>query len=356
MQRRDFLTSAMAAGAAAMTTLSAKNQAAETPTKKPGIKLGLYSITYRGVWYKGPALDSFQLVREAKKQGWEGLELSADRPHASPLDFDKDARKKLRDLSGELEIPICAVSPNCNLSSPLQTQYEAMICYVRECIKLTSDIGSPICKILAASRGYTMGDDGVASYELTGKHEPWPYWKKDRRPLVVAALKELTKTAGDYGVVIALQNHGPDIINDYKDVLAMIRDVGSPYLKGSMDMNCEPDGESDKRAWDMARDSGPLQVHSHLNGEFKRDADGKVVLIASGYFDKGYWGRKIAYPAYFEALTSIGYNGFYTWEYCHPAIVDGKYAGIDYVNDQTKMALEYMRELRKNALAKNNAK
>ena len=39
------------------------------------MKIGLYGITYRGVWYRGEAVDVFSLVRLARQQGWEGLEL-----------------------------------------------------------------------------------------------------------------------------------------------------------------------------------------------------------------------------------------------------------------------------------------
>ena len=316
------------------------------------MKLGLYSITYRGVWYKGAALDVYQLVREAKRQGWEGLELDTERPHAAPMDLDKDARTKLRDLAGELELPICAVSPNCDLSSPIASQREAMICYVRECIELARDLGSPICKIFAAWRGITVGREGVASYDLTYGNTPFPYWKEDRHPLVVDAVKELAKVAGDCGVTLAMQNHGPDIVNNYKDTLALIRDVGSPHFKGCMDINIEDEPESGQRARDMAQESGALQIHSHLNGEFTRDAEGRVHLAAAGYFDDRFWGRKVAYPAYFDALAAIGYTGYIDWEFCHPAIANGAFAGIDYVKDQTQMAFEYMSELRRDALAK----
>ena len=114
------------------------------------MKIGLYSITYRGVWYKGDAINVFDLIPLAKKQGWEGIELDTERPHAAPMDLGVEDRKRLRGLSEDLELPICAVSPNCDLASPLPSQREAMICYVRECIKLTHDLGSPICKIFAA--------------------------------------------------------------------------------------------------------------------------------------------------------------------------------------------------------------
>ena len=134
------------------------------------MKIGMYSITYRGVWYQGPAMDVFSLVRLAKEQGWEGLELDTERPHAAPMDLSADDRKRLRDLAAELELPLCAVSPNCDLSSPVPGQREAMICYVRECIKLAHDLGASLCKIFAAWRGVTLYD-GLATYDDTYGYE-----------------------------------------------------------------------------------------------------------------------------------------------------------------------------------------
>ncbi len=319
------------------------------------MKLGLYSVTYRGVWYQGDAVDLFQLVRLAKNQGWEGLELDTDRPHAAPMDLSPDDRRRLRDLAGELDLPISAVSPNCDLSSPVPSRQEAVICYVRECIKLACDLGAPICKIFAAWRGITL-HDGIGSYDLTYSHDPYPFWKEDRRPLVVQAIRELAKAAGDCGIVLAVQNHGPDVVNNYRDTLALIAEVGSPHFKACLDINIEDDPESEGRAWEMATAAGALQVHSHLNGEFAEDADGRVVLAGAGYFDQKFWGRKVAYPAYFEALNAFGYQGFIDWEFCHPAMENGKPAGIDYVHRQTRLALEYMKDLRAKVQPKRNAR
>ena len=118
-------------------------------------------------------------MRLAKKQGWEGLELDAERPHAAPMDLSADDRKRLRDVSGEAE-SMSAVSPNCDLSSPVPVQREAMICYVRECIKLAHDFGSPICKIFAAWRGITV-HDGLATYDETYGYNQYGYWKRTAR-------------------------------------------------------------------------------------------------------------------------------------------------------------------------------
>ncbi|HWH67983.1 MAG TPA: TIM barrel protein, partial [Candidatus Sulfotelmatobacter sp.] len=160
------------------------------------------------------------------------------------------------------------------------------------------------------------------------------------------------KVAADCGVVLALQNHGPDIVNNYRDVLALIREVGSPAFKACMDINIDEQPESAEHAREMVKATGKLLVHSHLNGEFRQAADGSVVLAAAGYFDQGFWGRKVAYPAYVEALVAAGYEGYLDWEFCHPAMENGKPAGIDYVHEQTRLALEYMRTIRAAAEAK----
>jgi sugar phosphate isomerase/epimerase len=316
------------------------------------MKIGLYSVTYRGVWYRGPALNLFDLVRLAKQQGWEGVELDAERPHAAPMDLSAADRARLRDLAGELGIEICAVSPNCDLSSPVPVQRESMILYVRECIRLARDLGSPLCKIFAAWRGITLYD-GLATYDDTYSYNQYGFWKRDRRALVVDSMRELCKFAEDHGVVLAMQNHGPDIVNRYQDVLALIAEIGSPAFKACMDINIEPEADSPAHAREMAAASGALQVHSHMNGEFARRPDGHVELVAGGYFDRKFWGRRVAYPEYVDALVAAGYQGYVDWEFCHPAMQHGKPAGIDYVHDQTRMAFEYLTALR--AAARQNA-
>jgi sugar phosphate isomerase/epimerase len=315
------------------------------------MKIGLYSVTYRGVWYKGEAINLFDLIPLARQQGWEGVELDAERPHAAPMDLSSDDRKRLRALAGEHGIEICAVSPNCDLSSPVPVQRETMISYVRDCIQLAVDLGSPICKIFAAWRGITLYD-GLATYDDTYSYQQYGFWKGDRRGYVVEAMRELCKVAEDAGVLLAMQNHGPDIVNRYQEVLELIDEIGSPAFKACMDINIEPEADSPEHARAMAAASRAVQVHSHMNGEFARGADGRVELVAGGYFDKAFWGRQVAYPAYVEALVENGYQGYVNWEFCHPGIENGQPAGIEYVHEQTRLAHEYLSGLRAAALGK----
>ena len=81
-------------------------------------------------------------------------------------------------------------------------------------------------------------------------------------------------------------------------------------------------------------------VHSHYNGEFMRDTDGRIKLVSE---------PEVAYDAFVDALIESNYNGFMNWEFCHPAMEGGQPAGIDYVHKHTRLALEFMKQLRDDA-------
>ena len=51
------------------------------------MKLGLYTITYLGLWYQGPALTIEEAILRARRYGYDGLEIDGKRPHGNPLDL-----------------------------------------------------------------------------------------------------------------------------------------------------------------------------------------------------------------------------------------------------------------------------
>ena len=70
------------------------------------MRIGIYSITYRGVWYGGNAMDLKTLMRYAKGERWEGIEFDTERPHVAPMDLAANDRKELRELSREIHLPL----------------------------------------------------------------------------------------------------------------------------------------------------------------------------------------------------------------------------------------------------------
>ena len=63
------------------------------------MKLGLYSITYLGLWYRGEALPLPEMITRAKKYGYDGIEIDGKRPHGNPLDWPAPRCRELRSIA-----------------------------------------------------------------------------------------------------------------------------------------------------------------------------------------------------------------------------------------------------------------
>src|SRR5512133_2348800 len=109
MTRRNFARAAVAAGA--LSTVRADTNAE--------IRIGLYSITYGGVWYRGDALTVEQVIGRAKKFGYQGVEIDGKRPHGNPLDMPKSRCQQIRKLAAGEGLDIYAVAANNDFSSPI---------------------------------------------------------------------------------------------------------------------------------------------------------------------------------------------------------------------------------------------
>lgn len=86
------------------------------------MKIGLYSISYLGIWYAGPALSFEQFVKRAKACGYAGIELDGKRPHGNPMDLDRRARERMRTILEREGMEIRAwlpttISPALSLST-----------------------------------------------------------------------------------------------------------------------------------------------------------------------------------------------------------------------------------------------
>ena len=300
------------------------------------MKLALYSVTYMGLWYRGEALSAQRVLARAKRFGYDGLEIGGKRPHGNPLDMTTARCRELQARAENEGIAIPVVAANNDFSSPIVEHRECQLLYLRELLRMASDLGAGIVRVLLGWSGVTI-EDGLGTYKLARSiwqqtHEGLPdeqvwAWCRD-------ALAETARYAGDFGVSLALQNHAP-VIKDHQDVLRMVREVNSPHLKVCLDAPLLTE-KDDAYARQAALDAGCLQVHTHFGGEFKRDADGRAVL------DKG----QPNLPAFVAGLKQIGYEGYLSYELCHPLpVVEGQRVGIEYVDENVKLAAEYARAI-----------
>ncbi len=314
---------------------------AENQEVEGKVKVGLYSVTYSGAWYRGGALTLDKFISKAKAMGFDGVEIGAKRPHGNPLDLDKDARKKVREQieSEGLELP--AIGAYTDFTSPVEELRENQMVMLREQIRLAKDLGAKYVRVFLAWPGVTLRD-GLATYDMTRRYSEFNYpdvTRLEKWNFAKKCLKEAVKYAEEDGIVLALQNHAP-LVRNHRDVLDMVREVGSEYLKVCLDAPLLTRQEDDWVA-QAVKEVGKLQVHSHFGGEFERGSDGKPRLLP---FEFGK--PLINYPRFVKALDEIGYKGYLCYEFCHPCLDEmHQPAGIERIDSQVKMALEYMRDL-----------
>lgn len=118
----------------------------------------------------------------------------------------------------------------------------------------------------------------------------------------------------------------------------MVKEINSPWLKVSLDAPI-----MNEKTEDYIRNAalavGDLQVLSHFGGEYERGPDGKVI------------GEEF-YRYFIKAMHEIGYNGYMSYELCHPLpVVNGETVGIEYAEKNAMLAAEFMNGLIKEVVS-----
>jgi sugar phosphate isomerase/epimerase len=349
MNRRKFIeTSGAAAGVAVLggvkTSTSEESPISKPPqVNKSKIKLGLYSITYGGIWYQGSALTFGELCKRAKDYGFDGVELDNKRPMGCPLDLDQRRREEMVNILQKNGLEIPAVAANNDFSSPVPEHRECQLLMVRETARMAKDLGAKIVRLFVAWPGVVI-HEGVGTYDLTRSdfytfERQFPFATMlDRWNFVKDCLREAAGFGEEFGVTMALQNHAP-LITTWKDTYDLVREVNSPWLKICLDLPIMDNLDNDYVA-NAVRTVGSLQVHSHFGGEYYREKDGTIKPVILYYYAGG---KNPDYPHYIGLMDEIGYDGYFTFELCHPVLNEDHTRGnIDYVDNQVKLAREFL--------------
>lgn len=350
ISRRHFLkntaigTAAIGLGASALQGIACTRQGSKQPNK-----VGLYSITFLGIWYEGRSLTLEELLLKSKELGFDGIEIDGKRPHGNPLDWPAGKCKELVSKAKDIGQEIYAVSANNDFSSPIPEHRECQTAYMKELIRMTSDFGAPVLRIFLGWPGVTFQNN---EWQYVTADDIWQHthasftpeetWKWCRDGVI-----ECCKYAGDYGVTLALQNHKP-VIRDWQDVIKMVEEVNSPNLKVCLDapiMDDKSAGNFNK----AAEAAASLQVLTHFNGEWGLDKDGEITDIQTYERETGPDSKPLTvefYPQFVAAMNKIGYSGYFSYELCHPLpVIKGKKAGIEYVESCARNACLMMKGL-----------
>ncbi len=309
------------------------------------MQVALYSVTFSGVWYDGPALSVGECIDKAKALGYDAIELGGKRPHLSPLDFDKKACHEVRRRAERLGLAVLVSAYN-NFMTPVPERRESEMLMVRALIRRASYVGAPHVRVFGGWRGITLDENGFATYAEVRRADnafpnvtPEQKWRWCRE-----CLEECLRDAERLGVTLALQNHEP-VMDGYEAPVRMIREVGSERLK--LALSCDLlKSQDEAHVRDAVRAAAGLIVHSHIGGEFDRAPDGSVKKRrfdeSRGPYFKSLNERNL--PNFLAALAETGFDGFLSYELCHPFIKGGKHCTLREAEEQAGLALEYIRD------------
>lgn len=292
------------------------------------MKLALHSVSYSGTAFEGQCCLSLEkTILKAAELGFDAVELMAKRPHASLLDLDEQAQEDIKRLVKEKGLELSCLAAYNDFADPNPYHREVQLYYTKRLVNLASSLGVKIVRVFASA----MGNMHVgASYA-----QQWKW--------VVEHMREAAKCAEEHGVILALQNHSP-IVQSYKSVLDMIKEVDSDNLKVALD--AELLNWADEPYAEAVHEVGDLIVYSttgdHISrpGATERTPAGVITRLVWRGVPLGEGGAD--WRAFIGALKEIGYDGFLAYEICGPMTGGGEEQNLDSI---ARTSLQYMRKI-----------
>jgi sugar phosphate isomerase/epimerase len=276
----------------------------------------LHSVSYSGTWgHQSLPLEAF--VDKAAELGYDGVMLMAKRPHLSVLDWDGDARARLRERLESRGIQTICIAGYTNFTADMEHSevptYEIQIQHVTDLARMAHDLGGNLVRV------FTGYENPAATYLAQ--------WG-----VLVRSLRECASRAADFGVTVAVQNHH-DIACGFESQFDLIEEVGHPNCRAAFD------------AWapalhgvdivGAAEKMGPVTVLTTMANYQLRPRyrlatkltnfepilpTTQAVPIDEGFID---------FPAFLEALQRTGFRGAVAYEMCSPLRGGGSLENLD---------------------------
>lgn len=313
------------------------------------MKFALLTVTYGGLFYKGPALSLEEQIHKAKELGFDALAIETKRPVASPLDLTKADRSRIKNISADAGIPLCCIESMSNFAGKHMEERENNLAMMRFVLEFAKDLDVNLVKIFAAWPGIINDEEEISMY---GQFERGFYYKRlfpsglrlwNR---CVNGIREVADMAADMGITLALQNHAPVLTMGYEDTLTMMQEIDRKNVRLCIDAPLFYERQSDEYIREAVQKCGKNIVHTHYGAwNISENEDGEIVQDPSPSS-----GNLVNYQTFIEELQNIGYTGYLTSEYCLPAYKNHQYAGIEAIDHATRISLQYMKQLVHNSI------
>ena len=313
------------------------------------MKFALLTVTYGGLFYKGPALSLEQQIYKAKELGFDALAIETKRPVASPLDLTKADRNQIKAIAADNGISLCAVESLSNFAGKHMEERENNLAMMRLVLELAQDLGIGLVKVFAAWPGIINDEEEISMY---GHFERGFYYKRlfpsglrlwNR---CVNGIREVADMAAGMGITLALQNHAPVLSMGYEDTLTMMQEVDRKNVKLCIDAPLFYERQTDEYIREAVQKCGKNMVYTHYGAwNISENEDGEIIQDPSPSS-----GNLVNYQTFIEELQNIGYSGYLTSEYCLPAYKNHQYSGIEAIDHATRISLQYMKQLVHNSI------
>ncbi len=282
----------------------------------------LHSVSYAGLWGQ-EALTLEEFIPHAASMGYKGVMLMSKQPHLSPLTYNTDRVKQLKELMDTHQIEMSCIAgysdPNAGFSAtsvPFAPLGETQLIAIQQWCEMAVELD---CKIIRLMTG--LANTGEAFHTQ---------WKR-----CVQFMKSACDVAADYDLIIGIQNHD-DTAGHYLSMGDLLNDVDKLNVKACFD------------AWSVALQDedvvkavqylGDRIVHTtvadyvrrprfryHHPGEgnvYERTLDEvKACPPGEGFVD---------YPSFFDELRKAGFNGTVAFEMCSPILGGGSRSNLDH--------------------------
>ena len=275
----------------------------------------LFSVSYAGLWGQ-QRLDLCAFIQKAAHLGYAAVELMAKRPHLSVVDTDARRLEEIRAAADRAGVKIVTIAGYTDFTLGRTTEtpaVEMQLAYVRELARMAQRLSAGVVRVFT---GYTTEADAY--------QRDWD--------LCVAALREAAQIAGDFGVVLGVQNHH-DVGVGVDAYVELLDDVGHANCRAMFDpWSVALQGE-DLSA--CARRLAPRMVQTTLADYVRlarfayvpglvnnRQLESMVraVPLGEGFLDL---------PGFAASLRAAGYDGIVAYEMCSPLRGGGSETNLD---------------------------
>lgn len=275
----------------------------------------LHSVSYSGSWGQ-VRLGVDESVDKAANLGYDGVLLMAKRPHLSVLDYGPDQCARLRDRLAQHKLQVAIAGYN-NFTGDWEhgevPHFEIQVHYIAELARLARDLGGNLLRIFT---GY--------EHPAAGYNEQWNR--------VVAAIKECSRRAAEFGVTIGVQNHH-DLGVGFEAHHDLIQAVDEPNCKALFDAWAPALQGAD--LLQAAHKLAPLTAHTTVANYQRRpryrynpslvNYDAQTPYVQAVPIDEGF----IDYSGFLSALIRGGFSGSVAYEMCSPLQGGGSMENLD---------------------------